>query len=174
MDHDDVVRVQGCGVDVQPSLESAAGRPVERHVCPIEWQSPGREAVHHRGGHVAGHGTCAELGKRCLQEQGVARDGVVGCPLPLHIGAAPDRHQDSRSQQAAHVVLVVAGRAQSRGTMQYRFHAVERAALRPCSDRAAARACGQPTDGPADVDNRQACAATGRLTHKTPGRHQGR
>lgn len=131
-------------MDVQPSLEPAAGRPVERHVCPIERQSPCREAVHHRRGHVASHGTCAELGKRCLQEQDVARDGVVGCPLPLHIGAAPERHEDTRSQQAADVVLGVAGGAQSRGAVQYRFHAVERAAPVPA-----------PTGEPlAPVDNR--------------------
>ena len=69
--------MQGRGVDVQPSVESAAGGPVERHVGPLERQAPRRKAVHHGRRHVAGHGSRPELGQSSLKEQRMARVTVV-------------------------------------------------------------------------------------------------
>ena len=77
---------------------------------------------------------------RPARPAGAARGGRHGRPVrPLHVGAAPDGSEDSRSEQATDVVLAVAGGAQSRGAVQHRFHAIERAAPRTCSDRATAR-----------------------------------
>ena len=50
-------------MDVQPVIDATTGRPVERHVGAVEWESPGRQAVHHSRGDVAGDGAGAELGQ---------------------------------------------------------------------------------------------------------------
>lgn len=89
------------------------------------------------------HGARAEFGERRPEEKRMAGGAVVGCALPLHVGAAPDRDEDAGPHQAAHVVFAVARRPQVDGAVQYRFHTAERAAPRPGADRATARACGQ-------------------------------
>ena len=95
-----------------------------------------------------------ELGERRLKEERMAGGAVVGCALPLHVGAAPDRDENAASHQAAHVVFAVARRPQVGGAVQYRFHTAERAAhdraptgRQPVPVDNSAR-CGQPASRP--------------------------
>ena len=60
--------------------------------------------------------------------RGARRRRRVVSPAPRRRRGGRD--EDTRSQQATDVVLVVAGGAQSRGAVQHRFHAVERADAR--------------------------------------------
>ena len=172
VDHDDVVRMQGCGVDVQPSVEPAAGTPVERHVCPLERQSPCREAVHHHRRHVAGDGTCAELGKRCLQRAATWRGGG-GRPV---LSPAPRRRRGGRAR--GHPIAAGGGRRRrcSRRRAGPRYGAASVSRRRACRSpsllrQGNRRSCGQPARQAAWRTSQRVSTGShtgGRARHKGP------